>query len=427
MRKKMIVSSMLFVFILSGFILAKAEMEPTGNEGGDTAQKAEQAIQPKVIFLQPNNGAVDVESNIELRIQFNRPMHPSTIQMQWQEGGFHECGPVRFAEGMNEFVIPTRLEPGSRHRIIINAPVEDGVQYGFQSVHGVQAESYEWIFTTKSDTRSGQESKVVPQKNTQESAELQTVIEKFNQTRQSLTSFVETIKTIEHSKLGPSGFTSLRSYWSTFKLQGEQQFYADVGDVFGMPFAILIEGERTKVCGFYQKIENEEKVLLCSLDELTEQNVQIADPFYSKTMDVASVIRRKNLQYGGTAEINGHECDVINSWTEEPTDIESPLPTTQWWIDSETNLILQMVRNEVSGVRKVSRFTYDKINEELPFEAFFPQLPYEIFQKIRRQAEPLEGGYEGRFIEIQDGSSGYESVQWGKYGSKGRVSIGLKR
>ncbi len=346
MRKKTIALSMLFVFILSGFILAKAKMEPTGNEGDDTAQKAEQAIQPKVAFLQPKNGAVDVESNIELRIQFDRPMHPSTIQMQWQEGGFRECGPVRFAEGMNEFVIPTRLEPGSRHRIIINAPIEDGVQYGFQSVHGVQAESYEWTFTTKSDTRPGESNEVEPQaKNTQESAELQTLIEKFNQTRQSLTSFVETIKTIEHSKPGPSGFTSLRSYWSTFKLQGEQQFYADVSDILGMPFAILIEGERTKVCGFYQKNENEEKVLLCSLDELTEQNIQIADPFYSKTMDVASVIRRKNLQYDGTAEIDGHECNVINSWAEEPTDAKYSLPTTQWWIDRKTHLILQMVRN----------------------------------------------------------------------------------
>lgn len=130
------------------------------------------------------------------------------------------------------------------------------------------------------------------------------------------------------------------------------------------------------------------------------------------------------LRHDGLVEISGQKYEVISSWEEDK------LPVIQWWVDRESHLLWQMVVNDGKGIKKISRFHYDKINKALPFEDFFPvsstYWDYKHFIKIRGMVDPLEEGYESRFIKINDGASGNLSVQWGQYGSLGRKDIGLK-
>lgn len=390
-------------------------------------ERAKSIYQPKVISLEPSNGAVNVDSAIELRVRFDSAMRPSIMQMEWEEGGISECRAVQYDKEKNEFVIPVKLQPGCRHLIVINPPDKDGKQYGFQSVKGVSSSSYQWTFTTKAKTSTLRKSEWQSRNGgSQESAKLQDVIEKFNKTRRSIKSLQETIKTIELYNGEKSWYKGLRAYQTTFKLMDKEQYIADVSDLLGASFFVFAEGAMNHICGFYQKINNDEKLIFCLSDELTEQKVEISNPFNSETKNARPVIQDLGLIYGGEEEIDGQKCYVINSFANASNTGKVSLPSRQWWIDSQSKLIVQMVGSDASGTRKISRFCFDNINERISFMESIPQIPYQLVVRIKKWAEPLGNGYTGRFIDIRDGSGGYVSAQWGQYGSAGRSSVGLK-
>jgi hypothetical protein len=390
-------------------------------------EKIKSVYQPRVVSLDPSNGAVNVNSTKELRIRFDSPMRPSILQMEWEEGGISECRAVQYNEETNEFVIPVKLQPGCKQRIVINPPNKNGKQYGFQSAKEVSASAYRWTFTTKAEPNSSRKSELQARNSdTQESAKLQNVIEKFNKTRCSIKSMKETLKTVELYNPEQDWFKGLRAYQTTFRLMDKEQYIADVSDQLGTPFFVFAEGVMNHICGFYQKTKSEEKLIFSRFEEITDQKVAIADPFYSETTAMRSVIQDLKLVYGGTGEVDGQKCYVINSFADVSTAGRSSLPSRQWWIDGQSNLIVQMVVNDVSGTRKISRFYFDSINEKVSFMASTPQIPYQLAVKIKEPAKFLGRGYTERFIDIRDGSSGCVSAQWGQYGSAGRFSIGLK-
>jgi hypothetical protein len=180
------------------------------------------------------------------------------------------------------------------------------------------------------------------------------------------------------------------------------------------------------ICGFYQKSQGNEQLIFSRSEEITDQKVEIADPFDSETNDMRSVIQDLNLIYGGIEEVEGRKCYVVNSFADASITGKSSLPLRQWWIDGQSNLIVQMVVNDVSGTRKISRFCFDGINKRASFMESTPQVPYQVAVRIRKPVKSLDNGYTERFIDIRDGSGGCVSAQWGQYGSAGRSSIGLK-
>jgi len=104
-------------------------------------EKAERSYKPKVVSVEPIKGTLNVASDTELRVRFDKPMHPSTLQLEWKDGGFHECGQISYDETKYEFTIPVHLEAGCQHRIVINPKPEPGTQKGFQSIYQTGAES----------------------------------------------------------------------------------------------------------------------------------------------------------------------------------------------------------------------------------------------------------------------------------------------
>ncbi|MHC4326218.1 MAG: S41 family peptidase, partial [Planctomycetota bacterium] len=160
-------------------------------------QKAEKSYKPRVVSVEPADGTLNIAPDTQLRVRFDRPMHPSTVQLEWKDGGFHKCGQIRYDETKYEFAIPVRLEADCRHRIVINPDSQSEMQKGFQSIHQTGAESMIWAFSTLDNTQNKSDKLSSASEEYSDSNESRPVIERFNEKRRSMWAFVETVKTQE--------------------------------------------------------------------------------------------------------------------------------------------------------------------------------------------------------------------------------------
>ena len=49
-------------------------------------QKAEKSYKPRVVSVEPADGTLNIAPDTQLRVRFDRPMHPSTVQLEWKDG-----------------------------------------------------------------------------------------------------------------------------------------------------------------------------------------------------------------------------------------------------------------------------------------------------------------------------------------------------
>jgi hypothetical protein len=409
----------------------RKEPLPAKNIEGPTIQsvrereKAERDYKPKIVSVEPSEGTPNVTPDTELRIRFDKPMHPSTLQLEWKDGGFHECGQIRYDETKYEFTIPIQLEAGCKHRIVINPNSVPGVQKGFQSIYRTKAESITLGFSTLDNTQKKSDKPSSVSKKYSETDKIRSVIERFNEKRSSMWAFVETIQTQEYSRPGPHGYRCLRAYATQFALNGEREISADIGELTGSPLFVFNEGNMNHISGYYRKIADVEEIVFCQYKEITDRTVIVADPFNAPNMDVDSTIRQLHLQYTGQEIIDGKNCNTICSQMDNTTTGKSTLPARQWWIDQQNHLLTKMVDNRSDGIKIISRFSYDHINELLNFLSYTPDVPYQWVCENRKMAEPLGEVYSGRFIEVCDGTRGNVSAAWGRYNDKVKNAIGI--
>jgi hypothetical protein len=85
--------------------------------------EAQDASRPKVISVSPANDATGVSAVTELRVQFDRPMDPMSLKLDWESGGFWitRIPPIRF--GPTRVHDSVHLEPGALHQIVLNKPL----------------------------------------------------------------------------------------------------------------------------------------------------------------------------------------------------------------------------------------------------------------------------------------------------------------
>jgi Big-like domain-containing protein len=115
---------------------------------------------PRIVSVDPRDGATEVDPRTEVRIRFDRPMNPTRTYLDWQSRGvgFRLRGELRYSTDTHEFVIPVQLTPGSNHRITAgtNRPEKTRPFGGFESADHVIAEPFTWSFSTANPvTRSG--------------------------------------------------------------------------------------------------------------------------------------------------------------------------------------------------------------------------------------------------------------------------------
>src|ERR1043166_1957593 len=85
-------------------------------EAGDTSR-------PHVVSVSPLADSKEVAPATELRIRFDRQMDPLSLKLNWEAGGFYDCGFPGYDSNRYEFTIPVHLAPAALHQIVINAPL----------------------------------------------------------------------------------------------------------------------------------------------------------------------------------------------------------------------------------------------------------------------------------------------------------------
>ena len=404
---------------------------PTRAIAGPTIQavrqqeKAAKSYKPKVISVQPQKGTSNVASDSELRIRFDKPMHPSTLQLQWKNGGFHECGPIGYDETKYEFTLPIRLEPGCPHCIVINPEAEPGIQKGFQSIYRMGAESLIWTFSTRKNNRNKADECSVARDGASKSDKTKFIIEHFNEKRRSMWAFVETIDTQEYGRPGPQGYQSLRAYATRFTLNDDREICADIGEITGMPLFLLCEGHMNHISGYYRKTPDIEEAVFCLYAEMTDKDIVVADPFSAWNADIDATIQQLCLQCGGQEDINGKHCEIISVRSDSIVSENSTPLMRQWWIDQESHLLSQMIQKRSDGSKVISRFSYAHINKALNFMSYTPNISYLWISENKKMADPLSKGCRGRFIDVCDGTRGNVYGAWGSYDNKGKNAVGI--
>jgi hypothetical protein len=385
-------------------------------------EKANKNDRPRLVSVNPKEGTRSVAPNTELRLRFDRPMHPSTLQLEWQEGGFHSCASIHYDAGKYEFTIPIQLAAGCQQRITVNPP-DPGVQKGFQSAQNTEAESYTWTFSTLNRSREKNSDEPSPAStdaaNTQKA---RSIVEQFNETRRGMRAFVETIKTQAYDRSGPHGYQHLRAYETRFTLNGKRELCADVGEKRGMPLIVFNEGHLNHISGYYRKNLSGEEIVFCLDADVTERRIMLADPFRAQSPDVDATLRQLDLQYGGEEASKGKTYDII--CTDKHGGTAPGSARRLWWIDQQSHLLSKMVTLQGKQAKTVSFLSYKHINEDLNFMAYMPDISYKWVCANKHMVPPLSKDSH-RFIEMNDGTSGSVAVQWGKRGVQGSESIGL--
>jgi len=403
--------------------LAKLRREPLPAQpiGGASIQEvrarraAEKAQRPQVISIEPKDGATDIDPRTAIRIRFDRPMHPTTASLQWESGGLRRCERIRYDEKSQEFALPLRLEPGCTHRIVINAETKGAGPCGFQSACGTPACRYEWSFTT-SGPSSGDAAENAPSAATRS---VRSVVEAFNRTRATMASFVETVATIECAQLGPQGFCRLRAYAAVFNLQGPQEYLADVSDACGRPTVLFSDGALNHICGYYRQGRGDPDAVFCRSEEISRQQVTLADPFDWRSGSAEAVCAQLKLRHGGTIDFEGRRCHVVES---RPGGDES---SRQWWIDADSHLLVRVVSHDDAGRRTTSWPAFAHVNEPQPHMETIPNASYQAVSRHKRMAEPLPDGSTARFMEISDGSRSPIRARWGPCDPPAKQYAGL--
>jgi hypothetical protein len=367
------------------------------------------ALNPKVVQVEPLNGTKNVSTETEIKIQFDYPMHPTTVSLQWKEGGFAECSQILYDKLTKTFTLSVNLVPDCKHTLVINSERDQNKSINFKSTYGQPSLEYEWSFFT------GKGKKPERDKTREKATErLEDIISAVNQYRAGLNSISVTVRTIECLGKKSDSYTKLLSYSSTFKSQEHCFFYADVSDKIGYPFFIVGFGPE---CGFFHQYDSVPVFTLCSLENIRERKINIAAPFSLKDKEVSSIITEKKLAYHGKNLIKDYVYYKITS------DADNGISKT-WWIDINSRLVFQVNTIDEIGNKKTNHFKYNCINQPLAESEFFPHFTDRYIMEPE-WVKPLPDAFDTRFIEIEDGSSGILSVKWGQSGSKGIAILGL--
>jgi len=100
--------------------------EPLPDHSAAVHEEAQDPLRPRLIAFTPTNGAEAVAPLTALRLQFDRPMDPLALKLNWDSGGFLSCEFPTYDANKHEFTIPLRLAPGKLHQIVLN-----GTSWGY--------------------------------------------------------------------------------------------------------------------------------------------------------------------------------------------------------------------------------------------------------------------------------------------------------
>jgi len=124
---------------------AGPKTEPAAPRAGDE--------RPRIVKVDPADGATDVEPDTDIRIRFDQPMDPTLAVLEWDlrgQAGYRLRGPMRYDPDAHEFTLPVRLTPGRKHDVTLNRKgfPRDEAYEGFRAADGLPTVPFRWSFTT---------------------------------------------------------------------------------------------------------------------------------------------------------------------------------------------------------------------------------------------------------------------------------------
>ncbi|MFQ5489104.1 MAG: Ig-like domain-containing protein [Phycisphaerae bacterium] len=368
---------------------------------------------PRVIDIFPPSGT-EVGRLIKLGIVFDQPMSPTHFhQLVVEEEGKESFGipyyHLRYDDKENRFEMPVELPPNWSGILKFT---------GFRSELNRHAITFQAQYTAGSESLTQSHKEQLGQAS--QSRDLMVLLQDLAQFRRSLKTLSEKTRTTQYAPGEHGIFTAMRSAGAEFHLDGPQKFYADVSDMMEYPFIIASDGT---TCWWYTQDNMGKQLAQLPYLHLDHINLVLCDPFSLSRIPPGHAIARLNLEFIGAEKFEGKDTFVVQAWN---LNLDSPSAhpnITRWWIDANSYLVLQAIREWGSGMRVVHRFTYEQINQPIPDSQFaMPQGP----DVRKRPLEALGNGYNMRYVNIGDPSSGVMSVEWGRYGSSGQKGIGIK-
>jgi RNA polymerase sigma factor (sigma-70 family) len=380
------------------------------------------ALKPKVVQISPASGTTLPVLTL-LEITFDQPMMPPDQGFPYLRkigSSFDlpaEIPSVDYDPSSHRFTVPVVLPPDNDTKLTLK---------GFTSVDGVPSDPVVIHCQIGTDSYSSEQLKLIA--TAAEDPKLEHLLSAMKGARRE---FISGIETVQWTRFfgGTDSFESIMANSATFKWQGANQIYADISDI--MNWQAFILGSDGKTCWLYSddkdsghRLESSPRAMVPDID------ANIADPFGLTRLAVQSAIAEERPIYEGQAKLDGRMCHRVQRWiVHQPQgkyDAGSAAKT-EWWIDAQTLLPVQVVQYGTYGIEQFS-FHYEELNQPIPDADFQPPAATGInakkdaFKLFKRQA-PAPG--ERRFLTIKDGCDGRMSVKLGRSGPSGTADSGL--
>lgn len=195
----------------------------------------------------------------------------------------------------------------------------------------------------------------------------------------------------------------VNSSGATFAKHGKK-FVGNVSQIMNLPKFVV--GSDGTTCWF----RSSDKVTTCPSAEIANQYVSIANLFGVRSFDSpTALVEKLPIEYLGDETFNGKQCHRLRAWTQGNF--------ADWLIDS--NSLLPVYRTAQTFY---STFRWKNTNQPIDEDRF--AVPKGVGIQ-RKPAEPLDEGYDQRYLNVSDGTNGRMSLRWGKRGKSGSSSSGL--
>jgi hypothetical protein len=248
---------------------------------------------------------------------------------------------------------------------------------------------------------------------------LKNIVTQVRARRRDLRSVVETVRDVSMQTVQPVWLQRLEAQpQARFAWQQPSQFLADVSEY--MRSAVMIVGGDETQC--WNRVSD--IFVIGPTESIDAKNIVICDPFHAMSGQTdGEVIGKLRLEFVGDENFRGVTCHRVRSWREQVNSREQKVDKVclDWLFDGETLLPVLCESFSVYGPMR-DEFVYDSVDVPLPAEMFQPPRDTGI---VPVELEPLGEGYDRRFLNAIDASTGRMSVRWGKVGPGGRSSSGL--
>jgi RNA polymerase sigma-70 factor (ECF subfamily) len=375
------------------------------------------AVKPKVIQISPASGEVLPVLTL-LEFTFDQPMMPPDqgFPYLWKTDSFSLDLPARipffdYDPSSHRFTVPVVMPPNNDTKLTLQ---------GFTSIDGVPSDPVVIHCQIGTNSYSSEQLNLIA--TAAKDPKLEHLLSAMKTAREG---FISGIETVQWTRCfgGADSFGWITANSPTFKWKGANQIYADISGIMNSKAFIL--GSDGKTCWLYADGPNGRRLDTSPAALVPDIDASIADPFALTRRTVQSAIAEERLIYEGQAKLDERTCHRVQSWIVHQPQGKYDLgfaAKTEWWIDAQTLLPVQVVRYGTYGIEQFS-FHYEELNQPIPDADFQPPAATGIiakknaFKLFERQA-PAPG--ERRFLTIKDGCDGQMrgSLGWSEPGGR---------